>query len=211
MNTLKIPRFSAQQKNQDNMLLLVSGQDFKKEVEAIRKKFKISAKTPRELGYSDIFPFKKALSELCRSYRLPKNYDHYVERHILFGETNAPLNNFDICPSPDSLIPGEARYISINVYAMPTDTELEDLKKEIKIMGKMLPSFRPIKDVEKKIESEKIIAGKVAHNEMSCKEDRMTLKEMRGAERAKQDSENHRELKKHRSKRFGKQRAKFSE
>lgn len=202
MDTRKIPR-SAHPKNQDIMLLLVSGHDFKKEVEAIRKKFKISIKTPKELGYNDIFPFKKALSELCRSYRLPKNYDHYVERHILFGEVHTPLNNFDICPSPDSLIPVEARYISINVYAMLTDTELEDLKKEVKIMGKMLPSFRPIKDVEKKIESEKIIAEKVAHNEISCKEDRMTLKEMRGAKRAKQDSENHRELEKHRLKQFG--------
>lgn len=204
MNTHKMPRFSAHQKNKNNLLLIVSGPIFKKEVEAIREKFSISKKEGSEKwGYEKLLPFKESLLKLCRSFKLPKNYDHYVERHILFGEVNAPLNNFDICPSPDSLIPDEARYISINVYAKLTDIELEDLKKEVKTMGKMLPSLRPIKNIEEKIESEKLFVDRDDFNAKPDREYVLTIAEMSDEGQVKQVYEHKRELKELREK-FGK-------
>lgn len=205
-------KFSAHKKNIDNMRLLVSDPDFQKEIAEIRKNpILTSTGISTTASYDEIQEFRNAVTKICKSFGVPKNYDRYIEEYIHEEEIHAPLNNFDVCPSPDALDPREARYITINVYAKLTNPELEDLKKEVELLGNKLISFQPIKDIGKKIRSEQVIATKNAHNATADKGDRLTVKEMKNKKTAKRISEDHRELEKHRVKRFGKKRAKVSE
>lgn len=212
MTKNKMPRFSAHQKNIDNMRLLVSDPDFQKEIEEIRKNpILTSTGISADATYDEIREFRDTVTKICRSFRVPKNYDRYIEEYIHEEEVRAPVNNFEVCPSPDAIDPKEARYITINVYAKLTHPELKDLKKEVELLGNHLLSFQSIKDIGKKIRSEEVIATKDTHNAKAGKEDRLTVKEMKNKKEAKRISEDHRELEKHRSKRFGKSKEKSSE
>lgn len=204
MTKNKMPRFSAHKKNINNIRLLISHPDFQKEIAAIRgAPIFTSTGISADATYDEIREFRNTVTKICSSWHVPKNYDRYIEEYIRVGEVRAPVNNFEVCPAPDVIDPKEARYITINVYAKLTNPELEDLKKEVELLGKHLLSFQLIKDIGEKIRSEEVIVTKDTHNAKAGKEDQLTVKEMKNKKEAKRISEHHRELKKHRLKRFG--------
>lgn len=204
MTKNKMPRLSAHKKNINNICLLVSNPDFQKEIAEIKKNpILTSTGISADATYDEIREFRNTVTKICSSWHVPKNYDRYIEEYIRVGEVRAPVNNFEVCPAPDAIDPKEARYITINVYAKLTNPELEDLKKEVELLGKHLLSFQLIKDIGKKIRSEEVIVTRDTHNAKAGKEDQLTVKEMKNKKEAKRISEHHRELKKHRLKRFG--------
>lgn len=147
---------------------------------------------------------------LCDKYHVPKNYSDYVQRYMIFGIVNAPPNNFTLGPWTDgSLLPWESTYVPINIYSRLTDEEWRDLRREVERMGKKLPSFQPLKNIETKITIEQWFNDREKTDLVE-----MTTYKMRAAEIAKEllgdekDApkvyEAVREVRELRKKRFGK-------
>jgi hypothetical protein len=217
-----VKQFSASKKNLDNMLLFVSDPEVEKDVKHIRKIFAIPpdgfgspAKydqwmsglaveygkmiTHDERDLSAFIRFMRAMSTLGKG--LPENFARYLRDHVLYGETNAPLQNFAIVPTDGGLEPGT---LNVKIYATLTDEEWAELKKMVTLMGAHLPKYRPLKDVERKLAREKKVRDIQEYNKQEDREYRATYGEAVGEGVAKQARENIRELTDLRKQRFGK-------
>jgi len=221
MNTKHVPQFSARKKNKDYMRLLHSIASFQDEVRTLRKQFGIKDGgniKPREqelwianLWNNSTKPTAKrdsegntvaqlyvaALNHFARSFSVPENFIRYIQRYVEEGIISYPLNNFDVTPS------GTQPRLLIQSYAKLSQKEGADLLAEIKRMGKHLPLFGTIKDIETLLESEKLYEERAKYNKSSTREYKLTVKEMSKGT-TKQTYENMRMLNDHRKKRFGK-------
>ena len=258
---LKGLRFSAYKKNMDMMRLLVSHNEFQKDVEDAREYLHIAPG-----GFKENNQIEKWTDELCRrsdemidsvdfnrkirtirdsfasgklghrmaqkqsrmvhfdipvnyntynpqflaeKYNLPEHFAENIRGYILTGSISAPLNNFTGGELPAWTLPKEVRYISLKIYAQLTDDELQDLKREIKLMGKHLPTLKPVKNLEQKLTLEQWFTERTRLDEVTGKEYVMSVGEISenllGTKKKKKKVyEATRELKKIRSKRFGK-------
>lgn len=258
-------RFSALQKNRDNMRLLVSYPAFQEDILEARQRLDIPANGfPTEGKHEDVkewmdhlcrktdeimdspdfvLPLReigrkhkdKEISQreadkaskllhlmlpinyfthipkfLCDKYHVPKNYSDYVQRYMIYGVVNAPPNNFNLGPWTDgSLLPWESTYVPVNIYSRLTDDEWSDLKKEVERMGRNLPKFQPLKDIETKISIEQWFNEREKTDMVEMKMYKMNAaeiaKELLGDEKnAPKVYEAVREVRKLREKRFGK-------
>ncbi len=215
-------RFSAKQKNQDHMDLLLSYPIFQKAASEIREEFEIPARTfaigskeaeawTLKLGGVSGRAFAKAIQKLVDEYLLPQNYFDHLKRHILYGTTDAPLNNFAIVPFSRGENPDGPENLTVHVYAHLTKDEYAELRTELDCMGKELPAFSPLKDVRTRIEREKqaLDVRDMNENRLNDGDARMSYGEALGDKRGKRKEgekarEDLRGLDEHRTKRFGK-------
>lgn len=145
---------------------------------------------------------------LTEKYRIPANFSDSMYRYILFNQISIPLNNFAIGPFPDLKLPHERRDIPVTIYSQLTDEELQDLKREIELVGKRLLKFKPLKDIDKKLSIEEWFKNRARFDEVEKVEYKMSADEISenllGSKRKKKRVyEAVRELKDLRKKRFG--------
>lgn len=203
------------------MTLLLSDASFKNEVLTLRKRFGIKEAgnikpQEQELWLANLYnnsmkPAAKrdsegntaaqlyvaALNRLVRSFSVPWNFISHIKIYVEQGIVSFPLNNFNVTPS---VSPPQ---LSMQSYAKLSQKEGADLLAEIKRVGKHLPLFGTIKDIETLLESEKLYEERAKYNKSSTREYKLTVKEIsKGA--AKQTYEHMRMLSDHRKKRFGK-------
>ena len=218
--------FSARKKNLDLMLLFVTDPDVKRNVTTVRRKlgiplegFKTDADYDAwlinlandytklaESGQHSASAFMKFIRVprlLVERHHLPEHYAEHVRRHILYGTVSASLNNFDMGPFPIDMRPEKASRIPMNIYTALTDDEWRDAKKIQKLMGRHLPSYQPLKNVERRIANEQKIAERDAHNHNENREYKLSLAEMSGG-KIKTVYADIRELKDLRKKHLGK-------
>ncbi len=146
---------------------------------------------------------------LAETYNLPEHFAESIRRYILTGHISAPLNNFTGGEWPAWTSPKEVRYIPIKIYAQLTDDELQDLKREIELMGRHLPRLKPVKNLEQKITLEQWFTERTRLDEVAGREYVMSASEISKnvlgtTKKKKKVYEAARELKKMRTKRFGK-------
>src|SRR3989338_10314851 len=87
-------------------------------------------------------------------FYLPLNYHNSIRRYILLNKLEAPYNNFVIGPYPDVKKISGIRIVPITIYARLTKEEIKDLKEEIHLVGKNLPEFNPLKNIDQKLKFE---------------------------------------------------------
>ncbi len=190
MKTYHIP-LSARQKNLDHMKLLISDPDFHAEVLKIRKKY------PKDYNKATAC-YASEVTQLCRVKKLPRNFDYYVHQYIAYDIIRAPMTNYNIIPSQDTSFEAD-----VKIYTNLTEPEFKDLQMEVSSI-KTLSSFQPLKNIDRRIEDEKVYAEVKKQNENPDKEYIQTVAEFKGKHRAKKIYENARELKELRKNRFGK-------
>lgn len=218
---MSLPAFSARKKNKHYMLLLLSHPPFQSDVVRIRKDIGVPEKA-FEIGSEQVVQweqtwtrtkrvgFAEAMRQIISDYNLPENFAEYIKAHIIYGSEAAPLNNFAITPFSRDTDPSESRHATVHIYAKLTQKEEKDLKRELNRLAKNLPSFKPLQDIEKRLEREKRALEARKFNATRSKRDaRMSYGEILGDKRgarkeAKKASEDIRGMKDIRTKRFGK-------
>jgi hypothetical protein len=208
------PAFSARKKNKDYMLLLVSHLPFQEDVAKIRSKMDIqkpfdmdseeAAEWEQKWTYAKAAAFIRAVRKLIAKYGLPENFSEHVRSHIIYGSVTAPLNNFSVVPFSNDTNPSESRHVIVHIFAKLAQKEEKDLKRELNRLAKNLPSFKPLKDIEKKLDNEMKMRDIREYNKKKDREYKATYGEAVGKKSAKQAREHARELADHRKKRFGK-------
>ncbi len=187
---------SARQKNSDYWKLLISDKDFQRKVSGIRNEFNIQK--DGTFDFTKMEEYAKSVTGLCRLMHLPTNFDTYVSRYILQGLSHFPITNFNVVVDEKT-----SSEVTIKVYTKLTEAECADLRRETDKISD-LPSFQPIKDLDKKLHREKAYEEVAKFNEDPHKEYIQTVSEYLGKGVAKRAYENLRELRDHRKKRFGK-------
>jgi hypothetical protein len=187
---------SSRQKNSDYWKLLISDKDFQRKVSGMRNEFNIQKDGTFDFTRMD--EYAKSVTKLCRSMNLPTNFDIYVSRYILHGLSHFPMTNFNVVVDEKT-----SSEVTTKVYTKLTEAEYADMRRETEKISE-LPSFQPIKDLDKKIHREKAYEEVAKLNEDPDKEYIQTVSEYLGKGTAKRAYENVRELRDHRQKRFGK-------
>lgn len=144
---------------------------------------------------------------IVNKFNLPLNYRNSIRRYILLNKLEAPYNNFVIGPYTDIKKMSEVRFVPITIYARLTKEEIKDLKKEIELVGSQLPEFKPLKNIDKKLEIEEWLKKENRFREASDEEYYLTAEEIADElfgtiKKAKYIYEARRELKELRKKRF---------
>jgi len=111
-------------------------------------------------------------------FYLPLNYKNSVRQYILLNKLNAPYNNFSVGPYIDVKKISEARFVPITIYARLTKEEIKDLKKEIDLVGKNLSEFKPLQNIDKKLEIEDWLKKENRQRSSYDEEYTLTVKEM---------------------------------
>lgn len=211
-----IARFSAKKKNKDNMLLLLSHRPFRGDVQHIRELFGIpprgfaigsakAAEWERTRDPKKVRSFGKEIRTIIDKYNLPENYERSIVSHIIYNSDTAPLNNFDVIPFSRATDPSMPRHITVNIYARLTKEEEQDLRDEVRRLAPNLPDFKPLKDIEQKLDNEEKIRGAQEYAKRPDREYVPHAAEVLGGRtKAAQGREHLRELADHRKKRFGK-------
>lgn len=218
---MSLPAFSARKKNKHYMLLLLSHPPFQADVVRIRKDIGVPEKafetdSAEVVKWEETWTrakrvgFAESMRKIISDYNLPENFAEYIKAHIIYGSEAAPLNNFAVTPFSRDTDPSESRHAIVHIYAKLTQKEEKDLKRELNKLAKNLPSFKPLKDIEKKLEREKkaLEAKKVNAERWNKRDRRLSFGEILGDKRgvrkeAKKASEDMRGLADHRKRRFG--------
>jgi hypothetical protein len=94
-----------------------------------------------------------AVEYIIRLYNLPLNYADSLRTYIVANIISAPANVFSVGSQHD-LLTGASRVV-VDVYAKLTDADLKRVKFMVnEVVGKHLPEFWPIKDIDKKLEAD---------------------------------------------------------
>ena len=187
---------SARDKNLDNIRLFLTYKKVRTEISNIRKEFKVTQDGMFDFNRMPEYAIR--VTKLCRSHRLPDNFDTHVSKYILYGKISAPMTNFNLIPKLD-----KNEGVDIRIFTKLTIDEYKDLAKELEVVTG-LTFYQPLKNITKKLESEDLYTEVKQQNQNPDKEYTQTVKEMFGRRRAKIAYEHARELRELRENRFGK-------
>lgn len=144
----------------------MDSEDFQKNLQIIRAKFKKNEITPKEAKNESkelhlLLPFNfltHSVKELSKEFNLPESYQNTIRGYILRNKISfTPANSFTIGPWDIGESPTDARYVPIRIYTKLTDEDLKEIKEEVnKYFGKDLPSFKNIQKLERNINIETI-------------------------------------------------------
>jgi hypothetical protein len=148
---------------------------------------------------------------LTDKFNLPENYADFIRGYVLDGRITARTSNFSIMPFHKDKSGRTVRYLTVEIYARPTDRDLADLKWQIDLIIKnKLPKYQELRDVDEKLTLEKWVENRVKRDEINGINYRMTngeiAKNLFGSKKkAKKVNDTYRSIKKLRKRRFGKQ------
>jgi hypothetical protein len=90
-----------------------------------------------------------AIMEIIKEFNLPKSYEKDIKHFI--------INNVISCSDSSSYhVSSSEKCVSVDIYAKPSAEDFEKIKKEIKLHGKNLPSFRNLDNLGRNLEIEKL-------------------------------------------------------
>jgi len=147
---------------------------------------------------------------LTDKFNLPVHYADSIKSYIVSNRIEAPANNFSIGYSnPKSL--KQMRHLEIKVCAELTDDDLKEIKQQIKHwIGKPLPRFQALKNVDNNLEIEQWFENRIKQDLVSGESYTTHAKEIAenllGSEdKHRQVYEIPRQMRSLRKRRFGKQ------
>lgn len=144
------------------------------------------------------------------TFHIPQHYSEYIQHFLITSQVTAPVNNFTTELRPHINRVSDTKYLAINVYAQLDNKELKDLKHELNsIIGKNLPKFTRLTDIDKKLDMEKWFENRERFDEVENKTYKMTAEEiaenvLSNPKKKQAVYDSHRELEDHRQKRFRK-------
>lgn len=146
---------------------------------------------------------------LTDKFNLPEHFADSIRAYIISNRVEVPTDNFVIgFSNPKSL--NQMRHLEIRVYAELTDNDLKEIKRRIKNwIGKPLPRFQALKNIDKKLEIEQWFENKIkqdlATGESYITHAKEIAQNLLGSEKKhKQVYETVRQMKSLRKRRFGK-------
>ena len=153
---------------------------------------------------------KYDIDYLLETFKLPLNFDESIRRYIVHSEISAPLSNFSVGPFPiETNFKDGPLSLPVTIYGKLTNKELKRLKKQTEsYLGRKLPKYDDLKDIDMEIELDKWNRHKEKFDEVEQKEYKMTAEEIAenllgDKKKAQQVYDSTRKLKKLRKQRFG--------
>lgn len=205
---------------------VADSQEFWKELKKHRMMLdnkEISYKEYKSLNYElhDKIPVNyltRSVERLIDEFNVPANYRHSIHNFILYNKHIwTPMNVFSDMPGTRKN--GKEKAVTLTIYAKLTDKDLKYIKEHVnEVVGKDLPDFNPLQDIETKITIEEYYKNRNVFDEVEAKPYKLSSAEI--AENVEQDTgkkikpkdvyENVRSIKNLRDKRFRKNSGKSS-
>lgn len=91
---------------------------------------------------------------LAEKYHLPDNFIDPIRWYFTHSTVTAPSVNFSFGPYEGARPWKEYGFIPVKIYARLTHEESLELSKELEIMGKHMPRYQPLKDIDRKLKIE---------------------------------------------------------
>lgn len=166
----KAPKKNQSHKNRNNLELVSTYQPFIEQVQKMRERLGIPKggfKTQSEgvswckrksMEADNLVVLAHFTKDLAKKFNLPESYRNALNYYILQNDFFlVPGSSYTVGPWDSGEKLTEARYVPFRVYAKLTDEDLKKIKKEVnKHFGRRLPSFKNIRDLERKLEVEKL-------------------------------------------------------
>ncbi len=120
----------------------------------------VMARKQLDLVYDELPENKltSAVEYIIRLYGLPLNYADSLRTYIVANIISAPAQSFSVGSEYD--LRNDTSRVTVTVYAKLTDADLKGIKFMINdVVGKYLPEFGPIKEIDKRLRTEEKWSG----------------------------------------------------
>lgn len=87
--------------------------------------------------------------EIIKDFNLPNSYEKDIKHFIIYNEISC-LGSFGYHVSSNG------KCVMVGIYIKPSEEDFEKIKREVKLRGKNLPSFRNLSNIDRNLEIEKL-------------------------------------------------------
>lgn len=115
---------------------------------------------------------------ITNKFYLPINFSDFIRKYILFNKTDAPTHNYVITLGHVRNFSQPIREVRCVVYTKLKKDEKKELMREIERFGDLLPTYKPLKNINRDLEIEELHQNKIRKDPVEMKDYTITNNEI---------------------------------